>query len=148
MVQSDVLRGSCLCGQIRYEIQSGLELVLNCHCSMCRKATGAAFRTRASVRSRAFRWTCGAEVLAGYESSPGETRTFCSRCGSTLVTRFREHPELLGLALGTLDGDPALRPVAHVYVSYKAPWFEITDELPQFAEGLPPDFEVPVPDVE
>jgi hypothetical protein len=59
-----------------------------------------------------------------------------------LITLFRDRPEILGLALGTLDDDPCIRAVAHVYVAYKAPWFEITDSLPQHSEGLPLDLEI------
>jgi hypothetical protein len=103
---------------------------------MCRKATGAAFRTRAAVRKEAFRWLAGEELVSGYESSPGETRTFCRVCGATLRTFFRDHPEQIGLPLGTLDDDPGLRPSAHVWVGSKAPWWEITDELPQHNGGL------------
>jgi hypothetical protein len=137
------MRGSCLCGGLRYELTAPLQRVVHCHCAMCRKATGAAFRTRASVRTPEFRWTQGEALLGRHESSPGETRTFCTACGATLITLFRDHPELLGLALGTLDDDPRVRAVAHVHVASKAPWFEITDDLPQFAEGLPSDFEWP-----
>lgn len=131
------LRGSCLCKDTQYALTQIVGPVLHCHCSMCRKATGAAFRTRVSVPSHALRWLAGEQWLGRYDSSPGETRTFCARCGATLFTFFRDHPEVLGLALGTLDTDPVLRPVAHVYVASKAPWHEITDDLPQFDEGLP-----------
>jgi hypothetical protein len=129
------VKGSCLCRGIRYEIDAPLGKVVHCHCSMCRKATGAAFRTRAAISSASFRWLAGESLLARYESSPGETRTFCSVCGATLATFFRDRPEQLGLALGTLDEDPGVRPAAHVYVDSKAPWFEITDALPQFTEA-------------
>jgi hypothetical protein len=127
-----MLRGSCLCGGIRYEISRELELPLNCHCSMCRKATGAAFRSRALVRAAGFRWVAGEELLSRYESSPGHVRTFCRVCGSTLVTLFPNSPEELGLAMGTLDDDPRVRPQFHVYVGSKAPWHDIADSLPQF----------------
>jgi len=83
-----------LCGQIRYEIQGELSDALNCHCWMCRKATGAAFRTRASVRARDFVWVNGEHLLSHYPSSPGETRTFCSVCGSTLITKFDQQSDL------------------------------------------------------
>ena len=128
-----MLRGSCLCGGIRYEIVGDLELPLNCHCSMCRKATGAAFRSRARVSSATFRWVAGEELLSRYASSPGHVRTFCRICGSTLVTIFPNSPEELGLAMGTLDDDPGVRPQFHVHVDSKAPWYDITDSLPQFA---------------
>ena len=128
------VKGSCLCGGIRYEVTGPLGLVVHCHCSMCRKATGAAFRSRAAVPASAFRWLAGEALVSKYESSPGETRTFCRVCGATLPTFFRDHPEQIGLPLGTLDDDPGVRPSAHVFVASKAPWFEIEDALPQFAE--------------
>jgi hypothetical protein len=140
MTAIQTLRGSCLCRAMQYEISGPLGRIVHCHCSMCRKATGAAFRTRASVRSDRFRWLQGEERLGRYGSSPGETRTFCSQCGATLVTLFRDQPEYLGLALGTLDDDPRQRAVAHVFVAYRAPWHQLRDDLPQFSEGLPSDF--------
>src|SRR5262245_11034434 len=115
MSSPSVIRGSCLCGRSRYEINAPLGMIVNCHCSMCRKVTGAAFRTRASVSTAAFRWLSGEELLGRYPSSPGEERTFCQGCGATLVTYFRDHPHVLGLALGTLDDDPGASAVAHVY---------------------------------
>jgi len=132
------VKGSCLCGGIRYEVDGALGTVVNCHCSICRKATGAAFRTRAAVAVSAFRWLSGEDLVSRYDSSPVETRTFCRVCGSTLPTFFRDRPDELGLPLGTLDGDPGVRPSAHVWVGSKAPWWEITDALPQHAEGIRP----------
>jgi len=130
------LRGSCLCGGIKYEVTGPLGRIVNCHCSMCRKATGSAFRTRAAVRTEAFRWLAGEAQVPRYNSSAGETRTFCRVCGSTLPTFFRDHPEQIGLPLGTLDDDPEAKPSGHVWVGSKAPWWEISDEQPQYDEGL------------
>jgi len=132
-----MLRGSCLCGGVRYEISGPLSYPLNCHCSMCRKAHGAAFRSRARVKADDFRWTQGAELVTYYESSRGNHRGFCRVCGSPLLSRFDHDPRFYGLPLGALDDDPGLKPGFHVFVAYKAPWYDITDELPQFAE-LPP----------
>jgi hypothetical protein len=132
-----MLHGSCLCRGIRYEISGELRGALNCHCSMCRKAHGAAFRSRATVRSADFHLTCGEDLLTFYESSPGNHRGFCRVCGSPLVSKFDAYPSVLGLPLGALDDDPGVRPQAHVYVASKAPWFTITDDLPQFAEAPP-----------
>jgi hypothetical protein len=129
------IKGSCLCGGIEYEVNGEFGKVVNCHCSMCRKATGAAFRTRAAVPPGAFRWLAGENLVSWYQSSPLETRTFCRVCGSTLPTFIAgDHPEI-GLPLGTLDGDPGVRASAHIFVGSKAPWFEITDDLPKFPEG-------------
>jgi len=132
-----MLRGSCLCGGVRYEISGPLSYPLNCHCSMCRKAHGAAFRSRARVKADDFRWMQGAELVTYYESSPGNHRGFCRVCGSPLLSRFDNDPRSYGLPLGALDDDPGIKPGFHVFVASKAPWYDITDELPQFAE-LPP----------
>ena len=132
-----MLRGSCLCGGVRYEVSGPLSYPLNCHCSMCRKAHGAAFRSRARVKADDFRWTQGAELVTYYESSPGNHRGFCRLCGSPLLSHFDYNPRSYGLPLGALDDDPGIKPGFHVFVASKAPWYDITDELPQFAE-LPP----------
>jgi hypothetical protein len=132
-----MLRGSCLCGGIRYEISGKLSDARNCHCSMCRKAQGAAFRSRASLRSADFRLISGDDLLTFFQSSPGNHRGFCRVCGSPIVTKFDAYPSVLGLPLGPLDDDPGIRPQMHVHVASKAPWFTITDDLPQFSEGPP-----------
>ena len=129
-----MLRGSCLCGGVRYEISGPLSGVLNCHCSMCRKAHGAAFRTRASVKASDFRWMQGEALVTYYESSPGNHRGFCRVCGSPLLSRFDFAPAVYGLPFGALDDDPGKKPKLHVFTAYKAPWHDITDELPQFLE--------------
>ena len=101
-----ILQGSCLCGDITYEITGPLKGTLNCHCIMCRKAHGSAFRTRASIKTDDFRFLEGEHQLTYFESSPGERRSFCKRCGSVIITRFDHSPKYLGFALGTLDTDP------------------------------------------
>ena len=128
------VKGSCLCGQIRYRINGPLTGTLNCHCTMCRKAHGAAFRTRAAVKTEDFEWLAGEHLLTRYQSSPGLHKTFCSVCGSNLVTIIDSSPEWLGFPLGTLDDDPGVKPKFHVFVGSKAPWHDITDDLPQWDE--------------
>lgn len=126
------LNGSCLCGQITFQVSGPLRDTLNCHCTMCRKAHGAAFRSRAAIDASGFRWLRGQSLVKRYESSPGEYRTFCSNCGSNLITEFEHNKDVLGLPLGVLDDDPGVRPEFHVFVGSKAPWFEIIDDLPQW----------------
>jgi hypothetical protein len=131
---NSVLRGSCLCGGIRYQVTGPLTNPLNCHCSMCRKAHGAAFRSRAGVRAADFRWLSGEELLTWYESSPGNHRGFCCQCGSPMLSRFDFKRSVYGLPLGALDDDPNIKPGMHVFVANKAPWHDITDDLPQHME--------------
>jgi len=133
-----MVKGSCLCGGAQYEIRGEIKLMAHCHCSMCRKHHGAAFATYVGVDTAEFRWVKGEDLLVHYQSSPGHTRAFCRICGSSLpdpdpgATNFY-------LPAGTLDDDPGARPAAHIFVGSKAPWFEITDQLPQFDE-YPPGF--------
>ena len=80
----------------------------------------------------------GLDGVTEYESSPDKFRAFCSRCGSPVYSRTTADPDHLRIRLGLLDQDPGRRALAHVWVSSKAPWFEITDRLPQFPEAPPP----------
>ena len=126
-----MLRGSCLCGGVRYEVTGELGPVALCHCGMCRKASGTAFASNASVERDAFRLTCGADLVQRYESSPGRWRCFCRMCGSPLFAEAREMPTLVRLRLGSFDDDPGVRPAYHWAVDFKAPWWTIRDELPR-----------------
>jgi hypothetical protein len=125
------LHASCLCQGVAIEIDGPVKDLLFCHCTMCRKAHGSAFRARGRVRTKDLRWVRGEELVRYYESSPGQHRGFCSTCGSSLFTKFSDAHEVLGLALGILDDDPGSRPTCHVFVGSKAPWYEIADALPQ-----------------
>ena len=126
-----VVRGSCLCGGVRYEVDGPFGPVALCHCGMCRKATGTAFATHATVPRAAFRLVAGAALVRRYPSSPGQRRCFCATCGSPLFGESDEAPDDVRLRLGLLDDDPGVRPAYHWAVDYKAPWWHISDELPQ-----------------
>jgi hypothetical protein len=130
-----MIRGSCLCGRVKFEIQGKLGRSSHCHCSMCRKAHGAAFGSYAAVNVENFRIKAGEELILRYKSSPGVERTFCSRCGSTLQFISAKLPGIIDIALGVLDDDPGIRVPHHIFVGSKAPWVEITDGLPQFPES-------------
>lgn len=129
------ISGSCLCGAVRFRIHGGLQAAGHCHCSMCRKSHGAAFASWAFVDPEQFHWTTGAEFVGRYETSPGQERHFCARCGSPLVASHGG--EIREVVLAAIDGDPGVRPSEHIFVGSKATWFEITDTLPQF-EAWPP----------
>jgi hypothetical protein len=129
-----MLRGSCLCGGIRYEINGKLFDALNCHCSMCRKAQVVAFRSRARVRSADFRLLSGDHLLTFFASSPENHRGFCRVCGSPILSEFDADPSVFSLPLGALDDDPGIRPQMHFFVASEAPWFTIADNVPQFAD--------------
>ena len=126
-----MLTGSCLCGGVKYEIDGELGAVTNCHCSLCRKMTGSAFASGATIPTASFRFVAGSELLKEWESSPGYHRVFCGRCGSPIVKRKVNDPDNLRLRVGTLDSDPGVKMSKHHHVDSKAPWVEINDGLPQ-----------------
>ena len=105
---------------------------MNCHCASCRAATGSAFKPIAGIERDQLEITDGAEtILAVGEDDGNHTR--CAECGSLLFSVVRDGA-YVHVALGSLADAPSIRPTAHIWVSRKAPWFEITDDLPQFDE--------------
>lgn len=130
-------KGSCLCGAVRYEITAPIKRITHCHCSMCRKAHGAAFGSYATVRNHEFRFTEGEAFVASYSSSPTVVRTFCKRCGATLQWYSKTHrPDTVGIAVGTLDTSLEPLPQQHIFAASKASWYRIEDTLPQAPGGL------------
>ena len=131
------MQGSCLCGQVRYEVRGRPLLMYYCHCIMCRKATGTSFATNMQVREENFTMLAGREILKAYRSSPDELRHFCSQCGSPVFSEAEHRRGILSVRCGLLDGDPGIRPAHHLYVDFKAPWDAILDRLPEYAEQPP-----------
>jgi hypothetical protein len=134
-----MIRGSCLCGQVRFELEGVPQFINHCHCSMCRKAHGAAFGSFLHADGSGFRWLAGQARVTNYPSSPGNVRAFCSVCGSN-VPVLEDEGEHVIIPAGSLDDDPMVRPVVHIHTASRAPWYEITDALPQFAEFPPDEF--------
>jgi hypothetical protein len=130
-----VTRGSCTCGRIAFEYEGAPLLARNCHCQRCRKARSAAHAANLLVRPAQLRFTKGAEGLATYKIPDARffTQAFCAGCGSKLP-RIDPSRDLAIVPMGALDDDPGIRPKEHIFVGSKAPWFEIADGLPQFAE--------------
>ena len=131
------LTGQCLCGQITYEVKGALGPIVNCHCLLCRRWHGSAFRTRSAVESKNFKWLQGEEFLSKYRSSARIIKTFCSVCGSNLISLLEDNPDFIGLPIGGLEQDPGGRPEMHIFVGSKSPWHDITDDLPQYDEWPP-----------
>lgn len=129
-----MLRGSCLCGRVKYEAEGPLSQVARCHCVQCRKASGSEFACNGSVAAASFRIVEGEALLKHYEWSPGEQRVFCSNCGSQLFRRNSARPDIR-LRLGCLDVDVDIEPRAHIFVEEKPSWSQINDALPQFARA-------------
>ncbi len=127
--------GRCYCGAVHYAVDGAFAYALNCHCSECRRRSGGAFKPFAGVARECVAVTQGGEALL-VTGTADNNHTGCARCGALLFSVVRDGA-FAHVALGTVEGDPGIRPSAHIFVASKAPWFEITDGLPQFA-AFPP----------
>jgi hypothetical protein len=127
-----LLGGSCECGAVRYQVADEFLYAANCHCSRCRAATGSAFKSFAGIQREKLELTSGSDnlLVVGNEEL-NDTR--CRTCGSLLFSVVR-NGEYVHVAMGSLVDAPSVRPSEHIFVGSKAPWFEITDDLPQFEE--------------
>jgi hypothetical protein len=129
---AEVLRGECECRATRYEVLDEFLYAANCHCSRCRAGTGTAFKAFAGIEREKLRVVEGADNLLVWGDAMGN-HTRCGTCGSLLFSVVRDG-ERVHVALGSLQDAPSIRPTEHIFVGSKAPWFEITDDLPQSDE--------------
>src|SRR5262245_816553 len=112
------IQGSCLCKSVRSEIAAGPTAAGQCPCSLARKWSGSALLSFGGVKLEDFRGTQGEELLGRYPSSPASTRVFCSRCGSGLAAWPTDPAaDTTWIMLGALDGDPGVKPEAHIFVA-------------------------------
>jgi hypothetical protein len=127
-----LLNGACECGAVRYTVADQFRYAMNCHCSRCRASTGSAFKAFAGIEREKLEITDGLDSLLVFgEDDLNHTR--CGVCGSLLFSVVRDGA-YVHVAMGSLVDAPAIRPAKHMFVGSKAPWFEITDDLPQFEE--------------
>lgn len=127
-----MLTGGCECGRVGYRVADDFRYALNCHCSRCRAATGSAFKAFGGIQRDRFEVVAGDDALSVYGGDDlNDTR--CDVCGSLLFSVVRDGA-WVHVAYGSLHDAPALRPTAHIFVGSKAPWYEITDDLPQHDE--------------
>jgi len=127
-----MLAGKCECGAVSYRVADAFLYAANCHCSNCRASTGSAFKAFAGIERDKLEIIDGADTLLVWgEDDANHTR--CAICGSLLYSVVRDGA-YVHVAMGSLADDPTIRPTEHIFVGSKAPWFEITDDLPQAEE--------------
>ena len=129
------VRGSCLCGEIVYEVDVVAEQILSCHCTRCQKAHGAAFATQAFARGETLVFLKGESFLHEYKTESG-SRSFCSICGSRLMNFAENKADYLSVALACVDGETDLKPAANICIETKAAWHVPSSTPPSF-EGFP-----------
>lgn len=126
------MRGSCLCGACVYEASGPLLAVHNCHCTRCRKARAAAHTTNGFVSVGNIRYTTGEDLLNRYKVPEAAffTQAFCRICGSGMPN-IDPARDRVAIPFGTLDDEPERGAADHIFCAFKAPWYEIADDLPQ-----------------
>ena len=134
-VSGKVREGGCLCGAVRYRLAGEPVVTFYCHCRMCQRAAGAPVVAWATVRAAAFAWT-GAEPRRHRSSAKAE-RFFCVECGTPLAAQTLAEPDLLDLAVATLDDPADAPPERHDWESSRLPWFDTTDDWPRHKEACP-----------
>jgi len=134
-----ILVGECCCRAVRYEVEDVFAYALNCHCSNCRRTTGSAFKPFAGIARGKFSVVRGGDNLLIYGDDSAHD-AHCRGCGSLLYSVVRDGA-FVHVAMGTLVDAPSIRPSAHIFVGSKAPWHEISDDLPRYPEHVTPDAE-------
>ena len=130
-----MISGHCECGRVRFEADDEINDFSHCHCSQCRRTHGAAFATFAGVAKEKFRYLSGEGDVTSYTSSATHERIFCATCGSNIMVITANEPDDVYVSMSAIDGNPKRPAAYHIYVGSKAPWYEITDDLPRFDES-------------
>jgi hypothetical protein len=129
-----MITGGCLCGGVRYEIAEPFVSAGYCHCTRCQRRTGTAASAQARIVPGSLRILQGAELERAWKPEDGFAKCFCSSCGSALWSRS-DDGEIASVRLGTVDGDPGIRPSHRAFTNYAAVWEPIPDDgLERFPE--------------
>lgn len=127
--------GGCLCGGVRFEVQSFIAGIFKCHCSKCRKAFGGASSAAAICAQESFCWVQGEDAIREYRASEGFLRRFCGDCGSVVPQHLKDYKQYW-VPVGLLDTDPGLVLKQHIHVASKAPWEVLDGQTRQLPEGF------------
>ncbi|HEX4708477.1 MAG TPA: GFA family protein [Candidatus Udaeobacter sp.] len=131
-----IIRGSCLCGGVRFEVAPPFIRAGHCHCERCRKHSGTAVCTQARVKKEQFRLLQGENLIRVYGKGEGAVKAFCVTCGSSLFGGDWPEGDEVSIRIGAFDDDPGIRPQYHTFVDDRAPWDAIADDLLRYPGPL------------
>nr|CAA6812719.1 MAG: Gfa-like protein [uncultured Thiotrichaceae bacterium] len=133
---SDEVKGSCLCGKVNFTLVGGFKQFHLCHCQQCRKITGSAHASNLFTSLENIEWTAGKELVKTFDHPDNNFRkVFCSECGSGLPYESRRVPALV-VPAGSLDDEPGMEPMDHVFWAERTEWYESAKDKPEF-EAFP-----------
>ena len=127
-----MLTGGCFCGRVRYEVLGAPYNETSCHCSICRRTTGAPFVAWFSVARSQFRLT---GEPTRFRSSPKATRSFCPECGTQIAFELEGAGDEIDVTTCSLDEPERVAPADHTRTSSRLAWVKLADGLPQFREA-------------
>lgn len=132
-----MIEGGCNCGAVRYVITAAPLAVVACHCTRCRRQSGAAYSVNLVVTTPSMTVTGDLSVFEDRDTSSGSPvmREFCGACGSPIRSLITANPAIIAVKAGTADDAGTFAPVLHVWTQSKLPWVEIPAGLPQFAQN-------------
>ena len=128
-----MIKGSCLCGRVRYSYEGDINEVSMCHCSQCRKAQGTAFAANSPLQSDKLTYD-GTEFIKEFACTGDKVRAFCSECGSPLYSAKASLPNIKRVRLGSVETPFTCPTHYHIYTDSTASWFEISDGYKQFEQ--------------
>ncbi len=128
------LKGGCLCGGVRFQIDGACRDVILCHCENCRRTHGHLAAYLSTGKSsltmdsdQTLRWF--------HDRGPDTWRGFCSQCGSSLFWDMGDKSSRISVAASTLDDSDTLTTIGHIYLSEAAGYYQVEDNLPRFDKG-------------
>jgi hypothetical protein len=124
--------GKCLCGAVNLRITGEISDIIHCHCSLCRKNSGTAYATNGFINTADFEITAGDDCLTTFAFKPGRNRHFCTQCGSPVYSSNDQDPTRLRIRLGIIESDISERPISHNFVTSKANWEDLDENLPRY----------------
>ncbi len=130
---TSLARGACLCGAISFSLRWPSKWVAHCHCTMCQRAHGAALVTWVSIPAEQFELRDPQSLLREYQSSSEARRSFCRRCGSSLIFRSQRWPGEVHVARANIIDPVDRAPMAHAFFDTRVEWLEVNDALPKRA---------------
>jgi hypothetical protein len=135
MLRGESMKGSCLCGGIKFSFEKFYADIANCHCSMCRKFSGAAYGTFGTVNAENICWESGLELIKVFRSSQKAQRGFCSTCGSSIYYRLVIPNAPFEIALGLLEAEPAEAVTANIFCAYRPDWPRNIENIENYEES-------------
>ncbi|MBT2788521.1 MULTISPECIES: GFA family protein [unclassified Halomonas] len=128
------MKGECLCGEVVFEVKGELPNLYQCHCSLCRKATGSNANAATFVDGKHFHWLSGLSSIRSFQKPTGYRSDFCSVCGSPVPNKLRD-TDLIWVPAGLLDETTAAQVAVHLHLSSAATWAQDLDSCVRLAGG-------------